>query len=157
MSEQEFFPGRHVQLLGWTLLRDHPPPKPPFQCYLPYKKGTNLLLYEFCIHPHTHQDLKLNRCRVMGQKLKHGRPCTHDLPGTHNWLAQSHIPHCFHCFRIPLMLAHSWKFGVKCCSIGLAHPAACTRACVPPTFVHVNRPPLFPNLVKKGGNRLRLS
>jgi len=27
-----------------------------------------------------------------------------------------------------LMLAQSWKFGVNCCSIGLTHPAACTRA-----------------------------
>jgi len=24
----------------------------------------------------------------MGPKLRYGRPCPHDLPGTHNWLAQ---------------------------------------------------------------------
>ena len=88
-SVYSFF-GRHVYFLGWTPLRDHPPPQPPVQCSHPDKKGTNLLLFGFCIHLHT-QDLKLKCCRVMGQKLRHGRPCTHDLPGTHNWLAQPHI------------------------------------------------------------------
>ena len=76
---------------AWTPLMDHPPPKSPFQCSHPDTMGTNLLLSEFCIHLHTHQDLKLKCCRVMGQKLRYGRPCTHDLPGTHNWLAQSHF------------------------------------------------------------------
>jgi len=84
-----------MALLGWAPLRDHPPPKPPFQCPHPNKKGTILLLFEFCIHLHTHQDLELTCCRVMGQKLRHGRPCTRDLPGTHNWLAQSHIASFF--------------------------------------------------------------
>jgi len=68
-----------------------PPPKPPFRCPHPDKKGTNLLLFQAGIYLHTHQDLKLKCCRVMGQKLRYGRPCTRDLPGTHNWLAQSHI------------------------------------------------------------------
>jgi len=27
----------------------------------------------------------------MGQNLRYGRPCTRDLPGTHNWRAQSNI------------------------------------------------------------------
>ena len=75
----------------WAPLRDHPPPKPSFQCPHQTKKGTDMLLSEFCIHLHTHQDLKLKCCRVMGQKLRYGRPCTHDLPGTHDWLAQPHI------------------------------------------------------------------
>jgi hypothetical protein len=56
-----------------------------------------------------------------------------------------------------LMLAQSWKFGVRCCSIGLTHPAACTRVRVPLTFGHVHRPPLLPNILKKGANRLGLS
>jgi len=56
-----------------------------------------------------------------------------------------------------LMLAQSWKFEVKCCFIGLTPPAACTRARVPLTFGRVHRPPLLPNLLKKGGNRLGLS
>ena len=72
---------RHVYFLGWTPLRDQPPSKPPFQCPHPSKKGTNLLLFKFCIHLHTHQDLKLKCCRVKGQKLRYGRPCTQDLPG----------------------------------------------------------------------------
>jgi hypothetical protein len=88
---RRLFFGRHVHFLGWTSLRDHPPPKPPFQCTHPDRKGTNLLLFKFCIHLHTHQDLKLKCCRVMGQKLGYGRPCTHDLLGTQNWLAQPHI------------------------------------------------------------------
>jgi len=81
----------HVYFLGWTPLRDHPPPKPPFQFPHPNKKGTNLLLFQIGIHLHTHQDLKLTCCRVMGQKPRYRRPCTRDLLGTHNWLAQSHI------------------------------------------------------------------
>jgi hypothetical protein len=56
-----------------------------------------------------------------------------------------------------LMLTQSWKFGVNCCSSGLTHPAACTRARVPLTFGHAHRLPLSPSLLKKGGNRLGLS
>jgi len=59
-------------------------PKKPFWCPHPDKKGTNLLLSQTGIHLHTHQDLKLKCCRVMGQKLRYGCPCTRDLPGTHN-------------------------------------------------------------------------
>jgi hypothetical protein len=71
------------------------PPKPPFRCPHPDKKGTNLLQAQIGIHLHTHQDLNLKCCRVIGQKLRYGRPCTRDLPGTHYWLAQSHIASIF--------------------------------------------------------------
>ena len=111
-------------------LRDHPPPKPPFQYPSSDKMGTNLLLFEFCIHLHTHQDIKLKCRRVMGQRLRHGRPCTHDLPGTHNWLAHCSISSDFYY----LMLALSWKSGVNCCSIGLSYPAACLCLCLWDTF-----------------------
>jgi len=145
--------GWHVFFLGWTPLRD-PPPKNPFQCPHPNKKGTNLLLFQISIHLHTHQDLILKCSRVMGQKLRYGRPWTRDLPGTHNWLAQSHIASFFSEFHY-LMLAQSCKFGVNCCSIGLTHPVACTLTRVPLTFGHVHRPPpRLPNLLKKGPNRL---
>jgi hypothetical protein len=63
----------------------------------------------------------------------------------------------FHYSTDYFMLAQPWKFGVNCCSIGLTHPTACTRARVPLTFGHVHIPPLLPNLLKKGGNRLGLS
>jgi hypothetical protein len=49
-----------------------------------------------------------------------------------------------------LMLAQSRKFGVNCCSSGLTHPAACTRARVPLTFGHVYRPPPFTQFAQKG-------
>ena len=78
---------------------DPPPPIPITQCPPPDKKGTNLLLFQIGIHPHTHQDLKLKCCRVMGQKTRYRRPCTHDLLGTHNWLAQSHIASVFSDFH----------------------------------------------------------
>ena len=132
-----------------------PPPKAPFQCPHPDKKGANLLLF-LSIHLHTHQDLKLNCCRVTMQNLRYGRPCTHDLPGTHNWLAQPHIA-SISSESYYLMLAQSWKFGVSCCSSGLTHPAACTQARVPLTFGHVHTSPLSPSLLKKGANRLGLS
>jgi len=77
-------------LFGVTPLRDLPP-HTPLQCPHPDKKGTNLLLFKFYIHLHTYEDLRLTCCRVMGQKLRYGRPNTHDLPGTHNWLAQPHV------------------------------------------------------------------
>jgi len=54
-------------------------------------------------------------------------------------------------FNDYLMLAQSWKFGVKCCIIGLAHPAACTQAHVPLNLGRVHRPPFYP------GNQLSLS
>ena len=59
--------------LGWTPLPP-PPPQTPFQCPHPNKKGTNLLLFQISIHLHNHQDIKLRCCRVMGQKLRCGRP-----------------------------------------------------------------------------------
>ena len=83
--------GQALILFGVDTPRDRPPPKPPFQRPHPNKKGTNLLFFQIGIHLHTHQDLELKHCRVMGQKLRHGCPCTRDLPGTHNWLAQPHI------------------------------------------------------------------
>ena len=70
----------------WTPLPLNPLPMPP-----PGLKGTNMLLFQTGIHPHTHQDLKLKCCRVMGRKLRYGRPCTRDLPGIYNRLVQSHI------------------------------------------------------------------
>ena len=39
-----FLSGWRVYFLGWTPLRDHPPPKPPFQWPHQTKKGTILLL-----------------------------------------------------------------------------------------------------------------
>jgi len=41
-----------------------------------------------------------------------------------------------------LMLAQSWKFGVKCCSIGLTHPTACTRARASDFWTCPQTPPL---------------
>jgi len=91
--------GRHVHFLGCTPLRDHSPPQTPLQCPHQTKKGTNLLHYEFCIH----QDLKLKCCRVIGQKLRHGRPCT-TWPNRQPQLACT-APYCFHYFRIPLTIS----------------------------------------------------
>jgi hypothetical protein len=84
----------------------------------------------------------------MGQKLRYGRPCTRELPGTHNWLAQSRIASIFSDFHC-LMLAQSCTCGVNCCFIGVTHPAACTRARVPLTFGHVHRPPPNPICSKR--------
>ena len=83
----------------------------------------------------------------MGQKLRYGRPCPHESPGTHNWLAQSHIASISSDSTDYLVLAQFWKFGVNCCSIGLTHPAACTGAVVPLTFGHV--PPSYPICSKR--------
>jgi len=123
-----------------------PPPNPLFWCPHPDKEGTNLLLRQIGIHLHTHQDMKLNCCSDMGQKLRYGRPCIRDLAGTHNWLAQSHIASIsseLH-WLSHLMLAQSCMFWVICCFVGLTHPTACTRARAPLTLGHVHRPPLNP-------------
>jgi len=120
-------------------------PIPITQCPHPDKKGTNLLRFEFRIHLHTHQDLKLKCCRVMGQKLRYKRPCTHDLPGTHNWLAQSHIASISLEFRWISHVAQSCKFGVNCCFIALTHPAACglhPNACTSDFWTCPQTPPL---------------
>ena len=116
-----------------------PPLNPPFGAPT-LTKGYQSDPFQIGFHLHTHHDLKLKCCRVMGQKLRYGRPCTRDLPGTHNWLAQSHIASISSELHY-LMLAQSCKFGVNCCFIGLTHPAACTRARVPLTFGHVHRHP----------------
>jgi len=117
-----------------------PPPKPPFQCPHPDKKGTNLLLLQIGFHLHTHQDLKLMCCRVMGQKR--------DTDAHAHMTNQAPITGLHSPTLLPflqnstdyLMLAQSCKFGVDCCVIGLTYPAACTRAHVPLTFGHVHRP-----------------
>ena len=130
-----------------------PTPQTPLQCPHQTKKGSILLLLEFCIHLHTHQYLKLQCRRVMGQKLRYGRPCTRDLPGTHNnwpWLAQSHnasISSGFHCTDY-LMLAQTCKFMVNCCFIGLTHPAVCTKCvCLWLLEMSTYPPYLLPNLL----------
>ena len=43
------------------------PPTPPFRCPHPDKKGTNLLLFKFCIHLHTHQDPQLKFAELWGK------------------------------------------------------------------------------------------
>ena len=43
---------RHVYFLEWTPFCP-PPPTHPLQCPHPNKRGTNLLLFKFCIHLHT--------------------------------------------------------------------------------------------------------
>ena len=113
--------GRHAKILGGR------PKKTPHYCSPWDEKGTILLLFKFCIHLHTYQDMQLKWCRVMGQKLRYGRPCTHDLPSTHNSLTQPHIASFLQNSTKYLMLTLSWKFGVNRCSFGLTHPAACTE------------------------------
>ena len=122
------------------------PPTHPTPQYCPPwdEKGTILLLFKSCIHLHTYQDMQLKWCRVMGQKLRYGRPCTHDLPSTHNSLTQPHIASFLQNSTKYLMLRLSWKFGVNRCSFGLTHPAACTQARLPLTCGLVHRPPLNP-------------
>ena len=125
---------RHAKFLGgWP---KKPPPPPPNTAPAPPwdEKGTILLSFKFCIHLHTYQDMQLKWCRVMGQKLRYGRPCTRNLPGTHNWLAQSHIASISselqNCTGY-LMLTLSWKFGVNRCSFGLTTPRpAPKRVCL---------------------------
>ena len=60
-----------AKILGWTPLTP-PPPKPPFRCPHPDKKGTILLLYQIGIHLHSHHNQIFTCCRVMGQKLRRG-------------------------------------------------------------------------------------
>ena len=133
--------GRQPYFLAWGPLPPPPSPIPIIQCPHPDKKGTNLLLFQTGIHLHTHQDLKLKCCRVTAQKSRYRRPCTRDLLGTRNWLAQSHMLPFIQNSTGYFMLAQSCKFGVDCCFFGLTRPAACTRARVPLTFGHVHRPP----------------
>ena len=83
----------------------------------------------------------------MGQKLRYKRPCTRDLPGTHNWLAQSHIASISSTdYR---MLAQSCKFGVNCCFIGLTHPAACTECVCFQLLDMSTDPPIYPIYSKR--------
>ena len=133
--------GRHVYFLGLTPLPPNPPPKPPFQCPHQDKKGTNLLLFQTGIHLHTHQDLKMKCCRVMGQKLRYGRPCTRDLPGTHNWLAQSHIASISYELNYESHAGTILEVWGKLLLHWLDSPRSLHRACVPLTFGHVHRPP----------------
>ena len=145
--------GRHVHFLGCTPLRDHSPPQTPLQCPHQTKKGTNLLHYEFCIH----QDLKLKCCRVIGQKLRHGRPCT-TWPNRQPQLACT-APYCFHYFRIPLTIS-CWH-NPGCLEWFLLHwfdsPRGLHRSACASDFWTWTQTPLLPNSLKKGDNRLGLS
>jgi len=137
-QEAVFFMAR--VLFGVNTPEGPPPPPTPLPVPPPKQKGcTILLLFQIGFHLHNHQDLKLKCCRVMGQKLRYGRPWTRALPGTHKWLAQSQNTSNSSEFHY-LMLAQSCMSGVDCCFIGLTHPAAYTRARVPLTFGHVHRP-----------------
>jgi len=82
-----YFFGWHVSFWGGNP-EGPPTPKNPLPVPPLDKKGYQSAPFS---NRHTHHDLKLKRCRVMGGKLRYGRPCTRDLPGTHNWLAQSYI------------------------------------------------------------------
>ena len=117
-----FFLGWHVYLF-WG--------GPPFRYPHQDKKGTNLLLFQTGIHLHTHQDLKLKRCRVMGENWDTDAHAhvTYQAPitGLHNPTLLPFLQNS----TDYLKLAQSCKFGVTCCSIGLTHPAACTlRVCL---------------------------
>jgi len=117
------------------------PPNPPSSAPIWTKGVPNCSFFQIGIHLHTHQDLKLKCCRITGQKLRYSCPCTHDLPGTHNWLAQSHIASIPSEFHNYIMLAQSCQFGVICCFIGLTRPAACTRACASDFWTCPTSPP----------------
>jgi hypothetical protein len=137
---------------------DHSPPKPPFQCSHPNKKGTILYFFlksaSICILIKT---WNYNAAELMGKNwdtdahahMTHHWWLSHQAPitGLHN----STLLPFFQSSTDYFMLAQSWKFGVNCCSIGLTHPAACTRALVPLTFGHVHRPrpPFYPNCSKR--------
>ena len=141
LSRRVFFLLRHVYFLGWTPLRD-PPPQTPLPVPHPNKKGTNLLLFEAGIHLHTHQDLKLKCCRVMGQKLRYGRPCTRDHQAPITGLHSPTLLLFLQNSTDYLMLAQSCKYGVNCCFVGLTHPAACTWVRVP-WLLDMSTDPLF--------------
>ena len=144
---RKLFLDRTYDFWGWTPLT-HPPPKHPFRCPRPDKKGTSLLLFQISIYLHTHQDLKLKCCRVMGQNLRYGRPCTRDLPGIHNWLAQSHIAPISSEFyyltgailKIWSELLLHWRDSSRC-----LHPSACAS-----DFWTRPQTPCFTQLAQKG-------
>ena len=146
----------HVYFLGWTPLRA-PPPKPPFQCSHPNKKGTNLFLFQIGIHLHAHQDLKLKCCRVMGQKLRYGRPWTRDLLGTHNWLAKSHntsISSYFHWLSHAGTILWVWDYLLLrwIDSLRGLHPSACASD----FWTCPQTPPPFTQFAHKGWQSTRL-
>ena len=104
-----------------------PTPQNPTQCPYPDKKGTNLLLFKFCIHMRTHPGLELKCCRVRPKRdtdahayMIHKAPVT----GLHG---SKLLPFLQHSTK-HLMLALSWMVGVNGCSFGLPHLAACTLA-----------------------------
>ena len=87
LSPRRVFLGKFL----WWNPRGPPTPQTPLPVLPPRQKGCQSAPF-YKLHPSVpHQDLKVKCCRVMGQTLRYGRPCTHDLPGTHNWLAQPHI------------------------------------------------------------------
>jgi hypothetical protein len=140
--------GRHVSFFKWAPLRDHLPPKPPSSAPTQTKRVPVCSFLNSASNLHNHQDLKLKFCRVWGK----------------NWDTDAHAHMTYQgpttglhsCTLLPflqnsteyLMLAQSWKFGVNWLDSprGL-HPSACASA-----LRHVHRPPLLPNLLKKGGN-----
>ena len=127
---------------------DGPPPQTPLPVPSPRQKGYQPAPFEFCIHLHTHQDLKC--CRVLGQKVRYGRPCTRTT--RHPQLACTAL-HCFQFFSIPpviILIPLSIYAGTNLVWSGLLfqwldsprglHPSTCASL----TCGHVYRHPLSP-------------
>ena len=101
------------------------PPLNPLPVPPPKQKGYQSAPFSNWHHLHTHQDPELKCCIAIRQKLRYGRPCTRDVPGTHNWCLHSPtlLPFLQNSTDY-LMLAHSCKYGVSCCFIGLTQSAS---------------------------------
>ena len=129
-----------------------PPPKPPFRCPHPDKKGTNLLLFQTGIYLHTHILIKTWDWSVAELWGKFWDTDAHahvtyqaPITGLHNSTLLPFLQNSTDYFMVALFC----KFGVNCWSIGLTYPVACTRARVPLTFGQVHRPPPY------GGSHFR--
>jgi len=95
--------------------------------------------------------------KLRGKKLRYGCPCTHDLPGNHNWLAQPHIASIsseLHWLFHAGTILEVWS---KLLLHLLDSPCRLHPARVPLTCGHVHRPTFLPILLKKCVNQLGLS
>ena len=158
---QEVFIGRHVYFWEWTPLRDPPPPKPPFQCPHQTKKTVPICSFvnsaSICTLIETWYWIFGELWGKNWDTDAHAH-MTYQPPTT--GLHSSTLLSFFQKFPRNSLAISCWHNPGSlewCCSIGLTYFAACTQAHVPLTFGHVHRPPLSPNLLKKGGNRLGLS
>ena len=134
-----------------------PPPQKPLPVPPPKQKGYQSAPFSNK-HPSAYSSRpKTEVLQSYGAKLRYGRPWTRDLPGTYNWLAQSHntsISSDFHWLSHAGTILLVWG---KLLLHWLDSPSGLHSSACASDFWTCPQPPPYSNYIKKGANQLGFS